>query len=82
MSFRIFKIIYRLTSSLYKPSGSESIPKDSIEEWINVSASKFATESTFNIPNEAGDVSINNTNRSNPSKRSLVHRLDHIAKGK
>ena len=72
----------RLTSSLYKPATSDDAQNGSVEEWINISASKFATESTFNMPDEAGDSSICNANRTNLSKKSLVSRLDTIAKGK
>ena len=71
-----------MTSSLYKPATSDDAQNGSVEEWINVSASKFATESTFNMPDEAGDSSICNANRTNLSKKSLVSRLDTIAKGK
>ena len=78
----IFKTTNRLTSSLYKPNNSDGAQKASIEEWINISTSKFATESTFNMPNEAGDSSICNASKTSLSKKSLVSRLDTIAKGK
>ena len=71
-----------MTSSLYKPATSDDAQNASVEEWINISATKFATESTFNMPHEAGDSSLNNGNRTNISKKSLVNRLDTIAKGK
>ena len=71
-----------MTSSLYKPATSDDAQNASVEEWINISATKFATESTFNMPHKAGDSSLCNANRTNISKKSLVSRLDTIAKGK
>ena len=68
---------------MYKPDTTFDAPNGSIEDWINISTSKFATESSFNGPSdEAGDSSIFNSNRSNLSKKSLINRLDYIAKGR
>ena len=66
---------------MYKPDTGFDAQNGSIEDWINISTSKFATESSFNGPDEAGDASTFNSNRSNLSKKSLINKLDYIAKG-
>ena len=71
----------RLTASLYKPAEDSIFKDDSIEEWINLSSTKFLMESGFTGPGATGDASFNFSNVSHMSKKSLLNKLETISKG-
>ena len=70
-----------LTSSICKPTFDLDVNDKSIEEWINMSSAQFLRESAITRPGGVGDTSFHYANASHLSNKSLVNKLDRIARG-
>ena len=83
LSYLCVHNIFRLTSSICKPAeGFGNEDAKSIQDWIQSSSSDFLLESTFSVLRGAGDSVPRHANVSQSPKKSLLNKLDTIARGK